>query len=372
VVSPETTTAYARTLCIGLALACVSSGARAEELSTALYVRTDSDHTTVVSPRVRGNANLSERTRVDATYAADIWTSASIDIRTSASISPVTEQRDELNLTLTEEFDDFSLHAGYRFSNEHDYTSHGGTLGGTLNLASNAATLEANLHALADTVGESGNPEFARRLTTLDGQLSFLQVLDSRMLAQLTYEVGFNDGYQSSPYRFVGVGGSGFGCRDAGPCLPERVPALRLRHAFALLLRRALSDALSIGLTYRFYIDDWSLRSHTLLGELGWNLGAHTLFSLRYRFYTQNAAQFYRATYPSLTTDQFRTRDRELSPLTYQRAGLELEQSAEIGEAGATLAGTIAVAGNLYQYADFVGLSSVVALEVTAALLLRM
>lgn len=347
------------------ALLPLGGEARADEVSTALYVRTDSDQTTVISPRVRGTASPGEGTSVDATYAADIWTSASVDIRASASVRPVTEQRDELDFQIAHELEDLRLHAAYRFSTEHDYTSHGGSLGAALDLADNAATIDANLHVIFDTVGQSGNPDFARSLTTFDGALSYTQVLDPKMFAQLTYELAYNSGYQSSPYRFVGVGGTGFGCVEAGPCLPELVPDVRLRHAFALQLRRALSDAVSIGLSYRFYIDDWSLQSHTVVGELGWNVGRQTLLSFRYRFYTQSAVEFYQAIYSSLAADQLRTRDRELSPLTYHRAGAELDHSVPIGEGGSMFSATLAVSGNLYTYADFVGLDSVVALEVS-------
>ncbi|HKU44853.1 MAG TPA: DUF3570 domain-containing protein [Polyangiales bacterium] len=337
-----------------------------------MYVRTDSDNTTVISPRVRGSASLSERTRADATYAADIWSSASVDIRASASVRPVTEQRDELDLQLSHELEDLQLHGGYRFSIEHDYTSHGGSLGGRLELANNAATLEADLHVIADTVGQSGHPEFARSLTTIDGSLSFTQVLDPAMFAQLTYELAYNSGYQASPYRYVGAGGTGFGCVDAGPCLPEHVPETRMRHAIALVLRRALSEAASLGVSYRFYLDDWALRSHTVLAELGWNVGAETLLSFRYRFYTQGAVEFYRAVYETLAADTLRTRDRELSALIYQRAGAELEHAFDVGARDTTLALTLAVSGNLYSYADFVGLREVFALEVSAGLMVRM
>jgi hypothetical protein len=351
-------------------LALFSFRARADEVASALYLRTDSDHTTVVSPRVRANKRIGEGTALDVTYAADIWTSASIDIRSSASVRPVTEQRDELDLKLGQDLQDVRLHAAYRFSTEHDYTSHGATLGGAVDLANNAATLDASLHVIADTVGQSGNPSFARSLTTLDGSLSYTQVLDPMMLLQLTYELAHNIGYQSSPYRFVGVGGTGFGCIGASLCLPERVPGERTRHAFALLIRRALSDRISLGVTYRYYIDDWALGSHTLLGELGWNLGEHTLLALRYRFYKQGAVEFYQRVYTRIDTDQWRTRDRELSKLSYQRAGAELEHALSIGDA--RLTGTLAISGNQYHYADFAGLNDVTALEVSAALLLQL
>jgi hypothetical protein len=356
---------------LALALLCVNS-VRADEVSSAVYVRTDSDHTTVVSPRVRGSKSLDESTRIDVTYAADIWTSASIDIRTSASVRPVTEQRDELDLSLSHEFGDVRVHGAYRFSTEHDYTSHGVTVGGALDLANKAATIDTNLHVIADTVGQSGNPGFARNLATVDGSLSYTQLLDPNMLAQFTYELAHDDGYQSSPYRIVGVGGTGFGCVGASLCLPERVPSLRTRHALALLVRRALSDAVSLGLTYRFYTDDWSLGSHTLLAEFGWNIADHTLLVLRYRFYTQGAAKFYQPIYTSLATDQFRTRDRELSKLTYQRAGAELEHDFAVGDNGSKLAASLSVSGNLYSYAAFIGLDKIVALEISAGLMLQM
>lgn len=228
--------------CLLLA-AALSAGARAEDAAGALYVRTDSDATTVISPRIRASKHLGESTDVDATYAADIWTSASVDIRASASVRPVTEQRDEVGLGLRQELGDVRLRGSYRFSSEHDYTSHGLTAGGAIELAQNAATLDVSLHVFADTVGQSGNPGFARALTTFDGSISYTQVLDPAMFMSLTYEVAHNRGYQASPYRYVGVGGTGFGCVGASYCLPEYVPSARLRHALAFLMRRAFTSS---------------------------------------------------------------------------------------------------------------------------------
>jgi hypothetical protein len=307
-----------------LLAAAVSTRARADDAAGALYVRTDSDATTVISPRIRANKHLGESTDIDATYAADIWTSASVDIRASASVRPVTEQRDEVDLGLRQELGDVRLRGSYRFSSEHDYTSHGLTAGGAVDLAQNAATLDLSLHVFADTVGQSGNPDFARALTTLDGSVSYTQVLDPVMFMSLTYEVAHNRGYQASPYRYVGVGGTGFGCVDASYCLPEYVPPGRLRHALAFLIRRAFAESLSLGFNYRLYLDDWGLTSHTALLDMGINVGAATLLSLRYRFHMQGAVTFYQPIYQTLEPDQYRTRDRELSELTYHRAGAEL------------------------------------------------
>jgi hypothetical protein len=355
---------------VWVCLSSVYPVVRADELSTALYIRTDTDHTTVVSPRARASLQVADTTRVDATYAADIWTSASVDIRASASVRPVTEQRDELDLALSHELGDLNLRASYRFSTEHDYLSHGLSLGAAYSFANNAATLDFNLRAIADTVGRAGDPNFSRGLGTFNASVGFTQVLDRVSFLTLTYELAHAQGYQSSPYRFVGEAGTGFGCVGSSLCLHELVPDGRTRHAFALLVRRAFSDVVSLGLTYRLYLDDWSLLSHTLLGELGLNAGTNTMVMIRYRYYTQNAVSFYQRVYETLSEGQYRTRDRELSPLSYHRAGAELTHDFPL-ERGGRVAATLIVSGNYYNYADFVGLDKILALEISAALLLE-
>jgi hypothetical protein len=128
---------------------------RADDVTSAIFVRQDSDHTTVVSPHVRAQKAVTDELQVYAGYSADVWTSASIDIRASASVKPVTEQRDELNVGLIQSWSDLSLGVSYRFSTEADYLSNGGSVEAHYNLANKAATLSASLHLFADVVGRS-------------------------------------------------------------------------------------------------------------------------------------------------------------------------------------------------------------------------
>jgi hypothetical protein len=354
-----------------LALAIAPRMSRADELATALYVRADSDDTTVVTPRVRGAKTLGEATTLEATYAVDVWTSASIDIRTSASVHAVSEQRDELDVGLTHELEDVSLHAGYRLSIENDYDSNGLTASGTYDFADNAANVALSVTAIHDVVGRSGDPELARGLDTLNSRLAFTQVLDPDSYVQLTYEIALASGYQASPYRYVGIGGTGLGCRGALECLPERVPTERVRHAFVIAARRAFGDVLSAGLSYRYYVDDWALQSHTGLADVGFTFGTATLIALRYRFYTQGQVEFYHARYAT-TAARYITRDRELSPMQSHRLALGLEHELEVGTAGRTLALALELAGSTFAYDDFIGLASTQAVEATAALILHL
>jgi hypothetical protein len=285
----------------------------------------------------------------------------------------VTEQRDEIDVAVHHDFTDVKLDAAYRFSTEHDYTSHGVTLGGAYDFADNAATIDLSLHAIHDTVGMSGDPSFARGLNTFDGRLAFTQVIDTQMIAQLTYEMQAESGYQSSPYRYVVVGGTGFGCIGALTCLPEHTPTSRLRHGIALLVRRALTDDVSAGLTYRYYFDGWGLSSHTILADVGWNAADDTTFAFKYRFYTQGAVNFYQARYATIPDASiYTTRDRELSPLSYHRIAAELEQGLSFDGGRRRMAFTLGVGGSFYSYGDFIGLTSTKALEVTTAWVLTL
>lgn len=357
---------------LALALCAFGASARAQSdtevsASTALYVRSDTDHTTVISPRVRVAAPVSSTTRVDAVYSADVWSSASIDIRAAAS-KRVTEQRDELDAGITQTWDDLTLRAGYRYSDEHDYASHGGNLRVAYDFAQRATTLAFTASGSFDRVGRAGDPAFWREASLASGRIELTQVADTHMFVQVAYEFARQAGYLSSPYRFVRVGDS-LG-PALGPCVfpstqceREVSPSQRLRHAAVLSVRRALTDVLSIGASYRFYADDWALQSHTLRVDVAWMLGDRCLIGVDYRFYDQGAAAHYRPVYPADPLSEFRTSDKELSPLTSHRVGVEVSQTWLIDGLDRKLTVALLAAPSYFVYHDFPWLDDIRGIE---------
>ena len=340
----------------------------ADEIATGVFVRTDSDGTTVVSPRVRGRATvIDDVTTVDAAYAADIWTSASIDVRTAATRA-VTEQRDELDVSIARELEDTTIRASYRLSVESDYTSHGGSVGATRGFADNSATVAATLSAAYDSVERSGDLTFSRPLSTVGGRVAYTQILDPDTLLQGAYEIERREGYQASPYRFVGVGGDGDCAGTAQLCVPEAHPSLRVRHAFVLRGRRAFGEALSAGASYRLYVDDWGLLSHTLSADAAYIAAERTTLRAGYRFYTQSRASFYLPRYP-MPAGEIRliSRDRELSAMSDHRLSIAVEHALDLSDAGPTLRLTLAGGVTYLAYSEFVGLDHVVAWDATVA-----
>ncbi|MEZ4427851.1 MAG: DUF3570 domain-containing protein [Nannocystaceae bacterium] len=355
---------------VGLALAPDPGHGREDAPSThgAVYVRTDSDHTTVVSPRVRGRyASPRTGTGVDIVYAADVWTSASVDIRTAAT-ARVTEQRDELDVGVDQALadDHLTLGLGYRMSYEPDYLSNAISASARLEALQRNLTVEARGFVSLDRVGRSGDALFNERSLAAGGWIGVTQLLDRATILQLAGELRGVSGYQASPYRFVAIDGAGRCGPEASLCVPEVHPARRLRVALVARARRALHPRTSIGLGYRFYVDTWAIQSHTPTADVAVQAARGLWLWLRYRGYFQSGARFYRARYGPGDDLRYVTRDRELSSMFSHRLELTPRYTRSLG-AQALEAGLL-VAGALLGYDDFIGLDRVYALELSAHL----
>jgi Protein of unknown function (DUF3570) len=160
---------------------------------------------------------------------------------------------------------------------------------------------------------------FARDLTVHAVSASWTQVISKRAITQVTYELGHADGFQASPYRFVPVRMS----VDATPdyWVAETDPETRWRHALVLAANYAIGEG-SIQGDYRLYRDTWGITSHTIGARYFVALSRNLELRLRHRFYVQNGASFYRASYAA--TSAYMTIDRELSPLWSETLGAKL------------------------------------------------
>jgi hypothetical protein len=356
-------------LVIGLSLV---KEARANEGGASFFVRGDSDSTTVINPRATIQATLNEeRTTVNAAYSADIWTSASIDIRTAAT-RPITEQRDQIDVSGSHTIDDVTLGASYYFSGENDYWSHGVSLRAVEEVANKSTTLEQSIRFSHDMVGRSGDDAFSRPLDTYGLRLVLTQILSPVAIVQAVWEGGYRDGYQASPYRFVGLGGDGMCAGTAQWCIPEAHPSTRIRNAFVVQARYNLSQDASAGAGYRLYFDDWGVVGHTAIAQVAWLAAEDATITLRYRFYSQGAAAFYRSRYENADeTIKLATRDRELSPMFSNRVSIGYETSWPLSD-GIALRFALAVGGTVFVYSDFVGLTEVFAGDATLALTLEL
>jgi hypothetical protein len=362
---------------------CASSGSSGVRSSAdaALYVRADTNDITVYAPRTHVGAQIGDGLSIDATYAVDAWTGASIDVVTAATTA-IHEVRQEVNGGLGYEFKDVTISGSYRYSTENDYWSNGGVLNVAVDLFENNTTLALSIMGSMDKVGRAHDPAYLHKSQdSLGARLTLTQVLDTKTVLSASAELMRLTGFLASPYRAVGLGGPGLCGRATGvaptapikpsdqapDCFWENHPHERLRTALAVQLRRAFGSYVSMGLGYRYYFDDWGIGSHTPTLDLSILLGAHGTLSLAYRFYIQSRSDFYEEQYlRPVWSYRYFTRDRKMSAMSSHHAGLEYIHNFDLGQSGNAGLSLGARAGlTRFIYTEFVGLTVVDAVEAT-------
>lgn len=206
---------------------------------------------------------------------------------------------------------------GSSLSNETDYLSVGASWSMTWEVNQRLSTFNLGLSYNHDTVSPKGGlPVGLERMedrlengdsdtkSISDVLVGVTQVMNERWLLQLNIGSGVDSGYLTEPYKGVSVLDSS-GSPQVGGSINEARPESRARST--LMVRNMVHlgrDVLHFG--YRFYRDDWGVRSHTLDVKYWWKpdqIFGHGGFKLRphLRWSGQQAADFHR---PWITAGQ--------------------------------------------------------------------
>lgn len=294
--------------------------------------------TRVVQPMLDARLDLDQDTELEVHTLVDAITSASA--AAGAATGAFTERRYQAGVGLSRRMGLYQCGISGRFSHEPDYGSLFGSARCQAELAQRNTTLGVALSLGRDHVSNAGARDDMGQAMRIEGDLSstlvsasLTQVLTPVMLAGVTYDLIYLDGFLENPYRRVSVGGG------AGSLVPERVPDTRLRHAVAGSVRRFVPrSGTSVIAGYRFYIDDWGVLGHTpelrLVQELMPALDVHA----RYRLHWQSAADFYQPVYDSgdFLAAPYITDDVKLSRFTTHTLGLALDTALSyLGVTGA-------------------------------------
>jgi hypothetical protein len=290
-------------------------------VEAALRVYRDDDRVTVITPAASGHTEVGP-IDVDLAAAVDVVSAASVDVVSAASPEPFEEQRWELAATGTwAATPTQGLRAGLIGSHERDYDSLRARAGWRAELARRNLTVDVDYTGGMDRIQRTGDPGFTRRRT--DHQLvgSVTHLIDPRTYADVVVELKRAHGYQANPYRTVLV---------SDPEVPEvmvvaeNTPRLRLGAAGLARVRRALGTRpWYVHGWYRFYADDWGVRSHTAGAQLLAEVGG-VLAGVSARAYHQGRADFHRASYAleDGAPPALRTADRALGAMDTVHAGI--------------------------------------------------
>ncbi|MCA9716444.1 MAG: DUF3570 domain-containing protein [Myxococcales bacterium] len=242
-----------------------------------------------------------ERLTVEGQYLLDVVTSASIASGAAAVTGGdalFTEMRHEGTLRLRSKIKEWAFGGEFRYSTESDYISR--QFGANVTRAFLNRSVRLGLvykgvfssvmvirPSFRDTVpwispSDPNGPEGTNLLQTHYIKLAYGHDLHRTVTVGVQLEGVFSRGPHENPYRRVN--GSEF----------QAFPFTLNRFAPNLYFRWALPKVNWIALEgrYRFYFDDWKVRSHTFDTRLHFRLARHLLIRLRYQYYTQTAAFF--------------------------------------------------------------------------------
>jgi Protein of unknown function (DUF3570) len=255
-----------------------------------------------------------------------------VDAITSASSSsgavnstPFNELRYEAGAGYTHELGAVTVGVDGKYSTESDYRSLYGGLRAQLELGQKNTVLGLGAGISADTVSaaaaqgpamptlrcDDANPAAADcplDVYSLYGSVS--QIVGKDTVVAATFDLSTLRGYQSNPYRTAIVG---------EVLVPERHPTERTREAFAASIRHYLAaTGTTFIAAYRYYRDDWQVHAHTPELRLVQEVGRDADAAVRFRYYTQDSADFFRDRYPAdwSTMSPYVTDDVKLSSFT--------------------------------------------------------
>lgn len=234
---------------------------------------------------------------VDASYLVDVISSASIAQSGSDEDAVFTELRHGIGLGLGKEFGTgdtpLDLHLRGAYSTEDDYRSLSYGIDGALSFNDRTSVARLSFDRLDDEIESNADPTRHEELDGISVGTSWEQVLSRTLTLTTGYHLGYLNGFTANIYRRALI----------GP-LPhaEEHPRERWRHAAQARLRWYIpASGTAIHVMPRGYLDSWDIRAVNPELRIYQELGTpEVILRVRYRFYVQSAAEFYRpnAQYP--------------------------------------------------------------------------
>lgn len=228
------------------------------------------------------------------------------------------------------------MNGGISWSHESDYESFGMAAGLSQKTANRNSEFTAKLQVYLDKVkmilpvelrtaatgGLYGYPnEFKyprKQRNTLSGSFTFSHVFNQRLQMLWLLDVTAQNGFLGLPFHRVYF--------NNGKLANEKLPSTRFKIPMAVRGSYFSGDRLIFRGMYRFYSDDWGLTAHTADIELACKITPFFSVSPFYRFYHQEAADYFAPYQQHLLTDEYYTSNYDLSAFSsnFLGAGIRL------------------------------------------------
>lgn len=246
----------------------------------------------------------------------DHYTSASsdmIDLKANSSASHADNRiYPALSWSRENESKGTTLMAGVSFSTEFDYQSYGANIGFSQKTANKMGEFTAKFQAYLDQVkliapielrtadneGTSGRNTFAL-------SLSYSQIINQNFQIEFLADGIQQTGYLSLPFHRVYF--------TDHSVHQEALPDKRFKIPLGVRANYFLGDKVILRAYYRYYTDDWGLKSNTFSLETPVKISPFVSVSPFYRYYSQTAAKYFAPYQKHTAFDDFYTSNYDLS-----------------------------------------------------------
>ena len=223
-------------------------------------------------------------------------------------------------------------------SHEFDYTSLGGGLHYSKSSKDKNTEVDIKLKAFLDTwkvilpyelrPDNNGGPGYLQNdrapRNSFSGAISLSHIFTKNFEAMLMIEPAYQKGLLATRYQRVYFTNN----KEFAEFLPDN----RLKLPIGARLNYFLGDNLIFRTFFRYYTDDWGIKSQTAELETAIKINPFASISPFYRYYQQTSADYFAAYGQHKVTDQFYTSDYDLSKFNsnYYGAGVRFAPPAGV------------------------------------------
>ncbi len=295
------------------------AGVLPDDRADVMYHSYDGGGVTIDGPSLMVLKKVGQNVALSGNYYVDSISSASIDVVTTASA--YSEERTEFSGGIDYLHGNSIMSLAYTTSSENDYEADTASLGISMDMFGNMTTVSLGYARGRDTVGNIEDSSFSEKVDRQHYKLGISQVITKDMIMELNYEGVTDEGFLNNPYRtvrYLNLDGVTYGTQL------ERYPATRTSSALALRAIHYLPWRASVSGEYRYFTDTWDIDAHNVKFGYVHTLSGGWLLETSYRYYTQQAAEFYSDLFPMVNAQNFLARDKELSTFNSNTLGIKV------------------------------------------------
>lgn len=254
----------------------------------------------------------------------DTYTSASSDKINPSTVSSASSGDQRIYPSLAwsrlNEKKGSTIGANFSVSAEYDYLSIGGGVNFFKDSKDKSRQVGVRLQTYQDQVTmiypieqRSGKKAGTESRKTYSSTFSYSQIINTRLQVLFLLDLAYQQGFLSMPFNRVYFDNNTVGV--------ENLPGKRVKFPASVRMSYFLGDLIILRTFYRYYQDDWGLKSHTAEIETAIKITPFLSVSPFYRYYNQSAVDYFSAYKQHKATDEFYTSDFDLSKFNSHFAG---------------------------------------------------